>query len=78
MSHNLECVMQCEPGAEMSIVDPVNYPQALQTNDGTLKWFICKRCDRLFCLDKITRQWQFSPETYTDLVEEGLLEDKLE
>lgn len=77
-SNKLECIMQCEPDTEMSLVDPEVYPPARQTNDGTLKWFICNKCNRVFCLDKVNRSWQFSPETYTDLVEEGLLKNKLE
>ena len=73
----LDCVIQCEPGASMEPLDPSIYPPARQTEDGTRKWFKCDKCGGVFCLDKMTRSWKFSAETYTDLVERGLLKDRL-
>jgi hypothetical protein len=77
-SEKLECVMQCEPEAYMEPLDPSLYAAARQTNDGTRKWYKCENCGSVFCLDKMTRRWQFSAETYTDLVEKGLLKDRLQ
>ena len=77
-NNTLECVMQCEPGAVMQPLDPSLYPAARHTDDGTRKWYRCDNCESIFCLDKMTRRWKFSAETYTDLVEKGLLKDRLE
>ena len=74
----LECVMQCKPGALMETLDLHMYLPARKTNDGTKKWYRCVECNGIFCLDKMTRRWEFSAETYTELVQKGLLNDYLE
>jgi len=69
--------MQCEPGATMRPLGATEYLPAGKTDDGTKKWFKCERCGGIFCLDKMKRRWQFSAETYTELVQKGLLNDYL-
>jgi len=78
MSNQLECILQCEPGAYMVPLSIKEYAPAGKTDDGTKKWFKCGKCGGIYCLDKMTRTWQFAAETYTELVEKGLLNDYLE
>jgi len=54
------------------------YKSTLLTYDGTRKWFVCNTCEGVWCLDKITKSWKISPETYTRFVEEGKIPDRLE
>ena len=70
--------MQCEPDALMRPLGVEEYPPAGKTNDGTKKWYKCDHCNGIFCLDKMSRRWQFSAETYTELVQKGLLDNYLE
>lgn len=53
------------------------YQLSLKTNDGTRKWYTCIECHNTFCKDKIRNIWQYSPKTYTKLVSEGLISNKL-
>lgn len=73
----IECVMQCSEGALMDPLDGSTYIPAKKLNDGTKKWYRCRVCGGIFCLDKMSREWQFSAETYTELVEKGLIKDYL-
>lgn len=54
------------------------YYLSLKTNDGTKKWYTCIKCKGTFCRDKIKGIWQYSPKTYTNLVNTGIIADKLE
>ena len=53
------------------------YRSTRLTYDGTRKWYLCSSCEAVWCLDKITRRWKLSPETYTRFVKEGKIPDKL-
>lgn len=77
----LNCPL-CYPEVEGSLVIlPKTHPEyemSQFTNDGTKKWYLCNECNCVFCKDKITSVWQYSADTYTRLVGEGSIKDKLE
>lgn len=66
--------------AQLVPIDPSNveYNMSLKTNDGTKRWYTCTKCRGTFCRDKIKSIWQYSPNTYTDLVNKGFIENILE
>lgn len=79
MENQLECPV-CLEATGMGILS-VSHPEfqmASFTNDGTKKWFFCPKCQGVFCRDKITARWQYSPKTYDLLVSRGQIEDKLD
>lgn len=53
------------------------YQMANFINDGTKKWYFCNKCGGVYCKDKMTSAWQYSPKTYDSFVEKGIIEDKL-
>jgi hypothetical protein len=60
---------------------PGTHPEFASTQltyDGTRKWFLCTKCEGVFCFDKLTRSWKISPATYTKFVQEGKIPDRLE
>jgi len=57
--------------------DNKEYQMSLKTSDGTRKWYVCTGCNLVFCKDKIRNIWQYSPTTYTKLVSQGLISDRL-
>lgn len=77
---NLKCPI-CPPELESNLnLLPKTHPeyyQSLQTNDGTRKWFFCEKCDCVFCRDKVTATWQYSPKTYDTLLEKKLINNRL-
>ena len=77
----LDCPF-CTPAYSGSLVRlPDNHPEynlSVISYDGTKNWYLCSECGGVFCRDKIMKKWQLSPDTYTQFIKKGLIEDKLE
>ena len=78
---NLICpICSVEDNAKLSPIDQ-NHPEyqyTLKTDDSTKKWFICSKCGSTLCRDKIKSKWLMSAITYSKLLEEGVVEDRLD
>lgn len=73
---NLGCPL-CD--SELVILDAKDpeYHRSLMIKDGILKWFKCSGCQCKFIKDKQAGTWSYSPDTYTRLLKEEIIEDKL-
>lgn len=70
-----------EDSESLLIMLPENHKEfylARLTNDGTKKWYLCPKCEGVFCRDKVLGIWQLSPGTYTEFVKRGIIEDRLQ
>jgi hypothetical protein len=62
----------------LSESDP-EYYRSLAIKDGNMKWFKCTgdNCKCVFVKDKQKGTWSYSPDTYTRLLKQEVIEDKL-
>lgn len=74
----MECVIQCREGALMDPIGMEDSVESRKTHDGTKKWYKCRECGNTFILDKMTRSWEYTPDTYTHLVSIGVIKDYLD
>lgn len=78
----LKCLV-CDIDEEGAVLIPLpkdhkEYQQSIKILDGTRKWYLCTKCGCTFCKDKIREVWQYSPNTYSNLLEQGKISNKLE
>lgn len=71
----------CFPEVEYTLgnlsKEHIDYYLVALLNDGTKKWYYCDSCNGAYCYDKISSQWQISPNTYIDFVNKGIIKDIL-
>lgn len=55
------------------------YFRSLQVRDGNMRWFVCTNndCAAVFVKDKQQGTWSYSPNTYTSLIKENIIKDRL-
>lgn len=71
------CYPDVEASLELLAEDHPEFVSVNLANDGTKKWFSCKQCGGVFCLDRLSKRWQLSPKTYDRFVRDGLIKNKL-
>lgn len=59
--------------------DHPEYFRSIQIRDGTNLWLSCsnKECAAVFVKDKLRSTWNYSPQTYTNLVKKKIIKDRL-
>ena len=67
----------CEGDLNLLPSSHEEYVYTQMTSDGTRKWYICESCESVWCYEKLQKTWKMSPKTYTKLVEEEKIPDKL-